>query len=162
MVIAVTADKRPLLAKIHIAKAQLNLDDDQYRDIVRRVTGKDSAAQCRYSQLVDLINEFKSLGWKTEKKKAFRRAPSDGIKKIYALWGKLQALGAVQSTDKTALDAFVKNTRASTVFNGYSQLNNKKLSKFSSNGLSVSGGSNEKKRNNVADVDVGNRRNDRF
>lgn len=103
-----TADKRPLLAKIHIAKAQLNLDDDQYRDIVRRVTGKDSAAQCRYSQLVDLINEFKSLGWKTEKKKAFRRAPSDGIKKIYALWGKLQALGAVQSTDKTALDAFVK------------------------------------------------------
>lgn len=108
MVIAVTADKRPLLAKIHIAKAQLNLDDDQYRDIVRRVTGKDSAAQCRYSQLVDLINEFKSLGWKTEKKKAFRRAPSDGIKKIYALWGKLQALGAVQSTDKTALDAFVK------------------------------------------------------
>lgn len=81
MVIAVTADKRPLLAKIHIAKAQLNLDDDQYRDIVRRVTGKDSAAQCRYSQLVDLINEFKSLGWKTEKKKAFRRAPSDGIKK---------------------------------------------------------------------------------
>lgn len=108
MVIAVTADKRPLLAKIHIAKAQLNLDDDQYRNIVRRVTGKDSAAQCRYSQLVDLINEFKSLGWKTEKKKAFRRAPSDGIKKIYALWGKLQALGAVQSTDKTALDAFVK------------------------------------------------------
>lgn len=103
-----TADKRPLLAKIHIAKAQLNLDDDQYRDIVRRVTGKDSAAQCRYSQLVDLINEFKSLGWKTEKKKAFRRAPSDGIKKIYALWGELQALEAVQSTDKTALDAFVK------------------------------------------------------
>lgn len=108
MVIAVTADKRPLLAKIHIAKAQLNLDDDQYRNIVRRVTGKDSAAQCRYSQLVDLINEFKSLGWKTEKKKAFRRAPSDGIKKIYALWGELQAAGAIQSTDKTALDAFVK------------------------------------------------------
>lgn len=103
-----TADKRPLIAKIHVAKAQLNLDDEQYRDIVRRVTGKDSAAQCRYSQLVDLINEFKALGWKTPKKKAFRRAPSDGIKKIYALWGKLQALGAVQSTDKTALDAFVK------------------------------------------------------
>lgn len=103
-----TADKRPLLAKVHIAKTQLGLDDDQYRDIVRRITGKDSAAQCRYSQLVDLINEFKSLGWKTEKKKAFRRAPSDGIKKIYALWGKLQALGAVQSTDKTALDAFCK------------------------------------------------------
>lgn len=103
-----TADKRPLLAKIHIAKAQLNLDDEQYRDVLRRITGKDSAAKCRYSQLVDLINEFKDLGWKTEKKKAFRRAPSDGIKKIYALWGELQAFGAVQSTDKTALDAFCK------------------------------------------------------
>lgn len=103
-----TADKRPLLAKIHVAKNQLNLDDDQYRDVLRRVTGKDSAAQCRYSQLVDLINEFKALGWETPKKKAFRRAPSDGIKKIYALWGELQTAGAVQSTDKTALDAFVK------------------------------------------------------
>lgn len=102
------ADKRPLLAKVHIAKAQLNLDDDQYRDIVRRVTGKDSAAKCRYSQLVDLINEFKALGWKTPRKKAFRRTPSDPIKKIYALWGELQTAGAVQSTDKTALDKFVK------------------------------------------------------
>ena len=102
------ADKRPLLAKVHIAKAQLNLDDDQYRDVVRRVTGKDSAAKCRYSQLVDLINEFKSLGWTTAKKKAFRRTPFDPIRKIYALWSELQALGAVQSTDKTALDAFVK------------------------------------------------------
>lgn len=103
-----TVDKRPLIAKIHVAKNQLNLDDEQYRDIVRRVTGKDSAGKCRYSQLVDLINEFKSLGWKTPKKKAFRRAPSDGIKKIYALWGELQALGAVQSTDKNALDVFCK------------------------------------------------------
>ena len=103
-----TADKRPLIAKIHVAKAQLNLDDEQYRDIVRRITGKDSAAKCRYSQLIDLINEFKALGWKTPKKKAFRRTPFDPIKKIYALWGELQALGAVQSTDKTALDTFVK------------------------------------------------------
>lgn len=101
-------DKRPLLAKVHIAKAQLNLDDEQYRDVVRRVTGKDSAAQCRYSQLIDLINEFKDLGWKTPRKKAFRRTPSDPIKKIYALWGELQTAGAVQSTDKTALDKFVK------------------------------------------------------
>lgn len=103
-----TANKNPLLAKVHIAKAQLGLDDEQYRDIVRRVTGKESASQCRYSQLVDLINEFKVLGWKTKAKKAFRKAPSDSVKKIYALWGKLQKLGAVQSTDKTALDAFVK------------------------------------------------------
>lgn len=103
-----TANKNPLLAKVHIAKAQLGLDDEQYRDIVRRVTDKESASQCRYSQLVDLINEFKVLGWKTVQKKAFRKAPSDPVKKIYALWGKLQKLGAVQSTDKTALDAFVK------------------------------------------------------
>ena len=103
-----TVDKRPLLAKVHIAKSQLKLDDEQYRDILRRVTGKESAAKCRYSELVDLVNEFKGLGWKTPRKKAFRRAPSDPVKKIYALWGELQATGAVQSTDKTALDAFVR------------------------------------------------------
>ena len=103
-----SVNNKPLLAKIHIAKAQLHLDDDQYRDIVRRITGKDSAAKCRYSQLVDLINEFKVLGWKTPHKKSFRPTKQSAIKKIYALWGELQKLGAVQTTDKTALDAFVK------------------------------------------------------
>lgn len=104
-----TISKSPLLAKIHIAKKDLGLDDDQYRDILRRITGKDSASKCSYTQMANVIEEFKSLGWKTvKKKKAFRTAPTDQIKKIYALWGELQQLGAVKTTDKTALDAFCK------------------------------------------------------
>lgn len=104
-----TADKRPLIAKIHIAKAEMGWDDETYRTILLRVTGKDSSAKCRYSQLNDLLTEFKDLGWKGgAKKKTYRKASSPGIKKIYAQWGELQRLGEVQSTDKTALDAFVK------------------------------------------------------
>ena len=102
------ANKNPLLAKIHIAKAQLGLDDDMYRDIVRRVTDKDSAAKCRPAQLVALLNEFKALGFKSPRKKAFRQTKQSAVKKIYALWGELQAAGVVQSADKTALDAFCK------------------------------------------------------
>ena len=93
------ANKNPLLAKIHIAKAQLGLDDDMYRDIVRRITGKDSAAKCRPAQLVALLNEFKALGFKSPRKKAFRQTKQSAVKKIYALWGELQAAGAVQSAD---------------------------------------------------------------
>ena len=58
--------------------------------------------------MVALLNEFKALGFKSPRKKAFRQTKQSAVKKIYALWGKLQAAGAVQSTDKTALDAFCK------------------------------------------------------
>jgi len=102
----ITADKRPLIAKIHIAKAQLGLDDEQYRDILRRIAKKDSAAKCSYGQLNDILSEFKNLGFKTK-----RAAPSAKafIRKIYAQWAELKRLNALDNPTDEGLQRFVRN-----------------------------------------------------
>jgi phage gp16-like protein len=104
----ISKERRALLGKVHIAKKELGLDDDIYRMILDNEVGKTSASKCTDRQLVKVIEALKSKGWKNSQKKKFR-STKDGLKrKIYALWGELQKLGAVQSKDKTALDAFVK------------------------------------------------------
>ena len=61
---AITPKKKALLAKIHIAKIVLCLDDGTYRDVLRRVTGKDSSSKMLISELERVIYEFGNLGWK--------------------------------------------------------------------------------------------------
>lgn len=64
---------RSQIIKIHIAKQQLGLTDDEYRDILSAfVTYKGSAAQsCKdlsEAQAEVLLNRFKSLGWQEKRK----------------------------------------------------------------------------------------------
>lgn len=61
---AITPKKKALLAKIHIAKKDLGLDDGTYRDVLRRITGKDSSSKMLISELERVIYEFGNLGWK--------------------------------------------------------------------------------------------------
>jgi phage gp16-like protein len=58
------------LAKIHVAKKQLGLDDDSYRQIILRLTGgiHDSAAPLNVAQRRLLLAEFQRLGWKPQAK----------------------------------------------------------------------------------------------
>lgn len=57
-------NQRALIAKIHIAKKDLGLDDGTYRDVLRRITGKDSSSKMLISELERVIYEFGNLGWK--------------------------------------------------------------------------------------------------
>ena len=54
---------RPQLAKIHIAKKMLALDDDDYRDVLERVAGVRSARELQPEHLVELQRELRRLGW---------------------------------------------------------------------------------------------------
>ena len=83
---------RANLAKIHIARKELNLDEDIYRDILHVQFNKRSSADLSDFQCVKLLQHFESLGWKqTEgKKKKHGRKPhnmskSDYLAKIEAL-----------------------------------------------------------------------------
>lgn len=60
-----------LLAKIHIAKKELGLEDDLYRDILYRKFRVGSSKSLSDSQALVLIHHFKGLGWvpKTKPKK---------------------------------------------------------------------------------------------
>ncbi len=98
------------LAKIHIAKKELGLDDDAYRDVLWSLFEKDSAKYLTDRQAADLISHFKSLGWKPKYKDGRRRPPAESrqSRKIWALWMELHRRGIVKSSTPAALGAFVK------------------------------------------------------
>ncbi|KZK97306.1 MULTISPECIES: regulatory protein GemA [unclassified Pseudovibrio] len=99
------------LAQIHIAKKDLGLDEDSYRDVLERVTGKRSAKGLSEGQRLRVVTEFKCLGWEPKKQGgAFRPASSKGyVRKLYALAKSLDDLGYWKIPYKDALRAFVKN-----------------------------------------------------
>ncbi len=108
-----------MIAKIHLAKKQLGLDDDTYRSIIQQAVGKDSSAKCTDKQLVKIIEKLKEKGWSDQKprtindkarkeRKSYEKSNKPSISKIYALWGVLQRSGKIKSKDKAALDVFVR------------------------------------------------------
>lgn len=62
------SQRRGLLAKIHIAVKELGLPDVHYKDIKAGRYGVESAADLSNLQLEDLVEYFKSLGWKPHRK----------------------------------------------------------------------------------------------
>ncbi|MGP4950733.1 gp16 family protein [Psychrobacter sp. T6-1] len=56
--------KKALMAKIHIAKKELNLDDATYRDVLWRVTGKRSCKDMTIAQLQDAAKDMQNSGFK--------------------------------------------------------------------------------------------------
>ena len=56
------------LAKIHIAKKELGLTDEAYRDILRLHFGVESAKNLNPRQVVVLLNKFRAKGWKPKHK----------------------------------------------------------------------------------------------
>lgn len=97
-------NRRPLIAKIHLAKKQLALTDDSYRDVLRRITGLDSAAAMRVDQLDAVLREFARLGWKP--KPAKKRSATPQIRMIHAVWKDIVALQG--HGDAAALRTFVR------------------------------------------------------
>ena len=100
-----------MLAKVHIAKKELGLADDNYRAIMRRVTGKASSGVCSDIELQQLLAEFKRLGWKPKTNGAASGTKKSGkphVRKVYALWGELDRAGALHDGSRGALQAFVQ------------------------------------------------------
>ena len=50
-------------ALIHVAKSQLGLDDDRYRDLLRSTCGVESSKNLDVKQLDKLMQRFKDLGF---------------------------------------------------------------------------------------------------
>jgi phage gp16-like protein len=104
--------RNPLIAKLHIAKKQLGLDDASYRAVLVAATGKSSSKDMREAELLDALAAFKRQGFvpvvrncraKSDKKDV--RKPF--VTKIYALWGELQRTGTLADPSLKALSSFV-------------------------------------------------------
>jgi hypothetical protein len=51
------------LAKVHIAKRDLKLNDELYRGFMNVLFGETSAKDLTHEQIEELLEHFKSLGW---------------------------------------------------------------------------------------------------
>ncbi|MBI1262973.1 MAG: DUF1018 domain-containing protein [Rhizobiales bacterium] len=105
--------RRALTSKVHVAKKALALDDETYRLILDTRYGKRSSADLTDAQLTELVEHFKSLGFKPVKKgnawrPSARPAGSALHGKIRALWLSLYHLGVISDASEKALTAFAK------------------------------------------------------
>lgn len=105
------AARNAMIAKLHLAKRDLALEEESYRGVLERVTGKRSAREMSERQLDAALKEFQRLGWKPKRRDgtapAGRTVGDKPIAyKIAALWRSLWLLGEVE--DLAGLDAFVE------------------------------------------------------
>lgn len=104
-----TKRRNAMLGKVHVARKALNLDEDDYRQILMQETGHDSAKHCTERDLEKVLGRFQALGWKPLPKPAARGVAQNPMaRKARALWISLYHLGAVRSRDEKALEAFAK------------------------------------------------------
>ena len=105
--LALTPERRGMLAKAHLARVQLGLEEAAYRDVVERVGGARSAALLSDAALHRLLAEFARLGWTPRRAQAApRRAGQAQLRMIHAVWLDLQPHLADGS--EAALRSFVR------------------------------------------------------
>jgi len=105
------------LAAIHVGKKQLGLDEDTYRAMLARVTGKSSARDMSEGERAAVVREMRRQGFKPlsgGNKGAFKqdlkreKKPRTGLyKKLQALWIAGWNLGVVRDRTDKGLDAFI-------------------------------------------------------
>lgn len=89
------------LAKIHIAKKDLGLDEATYRGLLWDRYHRKSAAELSDIQTADLIGHFREKGWRP------CSVRQRGL--IFVLWHQLETTGAVRHPGEPALLAFVEH-----------------------------------------------------
>ena len=76
--------RNALLAKVHIAKKELNIEDEDYRVILEREFRKDSARDLTDLELGYLIDYFRQHGWQTRNPQPATRNPINQIEHLRA------------------------------------------------------------------------------
>jgi phage gp16-like protein len=100
--------RRGMLAKINIAKLQLALDEDDYRQAIFDASGQMSLAACTDQQLDRLLAWCKSKGFRPLPRSNGKSpaAQHPMARKARAMWISLYHLGAVHNPAEQALEAF--------------------------------------------------------
>jgi phage gp16-like protein len=97
------AELAAMRRKVQVARKQMQLQDEDYRAILLRITGRDSSTKCDASQLDAVLREFRRLGWKAGAKPPSHRAQ---IRMIHAVFSDMRPMLAVG--DASTLRAFVQ------------------------------------------------------
>jgi len=103
--------RRRDLAKIHIAKKELDLDDAVYRGIIAIEGGapSGSAADLDGPGRMRVLRLLRRLGWRPGLPRQVRdNGESAQDRLILALWGGLYRMGAIRHGDRRALNGWVR------------------------------------------------------
>ncbi|MDR1310636.1 MAG: DUF1018 domain-containing protein [Burkholderiaceae bacterium] len=115
-----TSPRQKLVRLIHVAKRDLRMNDDTYRDILFKVGKKKSSADMTIPELEHTLEHMKKCGFKVrhKNKTAGQRKPATPCsrtladfpeaRKIRALWLFLHQLGLVKNPNEAALGAYCK------------------------------------------------------
>jgi len=101
--------RRAVTAKVHVAKKQLVMNDDDYRQIILDESGQMSLKACSDKQVERVLDRLTALGFKPLPKKGSRAGAQHPMaKKARALWISLHHLGVIENPSEQALEAFAK------------------------------------------------------
>lgn len=104
--------KRREIQLIHIAKQQLQIDDETYRTMLWAIARVKSSTELDFKGRKDVLDHLKKSGFKAipSKKRPQSRPLADDLQstKIRELWLTLHTNGKVRNPDESALAAFVK------------------------------------------------------
>lgn len=104
-----TQHRRAMIAKINIARHQLNMAEDDYRQGLLQTTGEISLKACSDRALEQVLDWLKSKGFRPLPKKGSAPAAQHPMaRKARALWISLYHLGVVHNPSEHALEAFAK------------------------------------------------------
>lgn len=106
-----TSDRRALIAKLHVAKRDLGLDEELYRDALEAATGKRSAADMSEAELAAALEHFRARGFDgtpPSRGRADAFAQSVYLPKVRALWIAGWHLGVVRDRTDAAMAAFIR------------------------------------------------------
>ena len=106
------------IAAIHTLKTQLQLDDGDYRALLRQLTTKDSCGRMTRPELLLVRTHFDKLAGhagvgrpaqpRGARFAAAEAAASPLERKVWALWGELGRSGVLDAPGAAGLRAFVK------------------------------------------------------
>ncbi len=103
-----------LIKLIHVARRDLQLDDDTYRTFLVQCTGKTSCRELSVAQLERVLDAMKERGFKKQKKHPRRRFKGHVTprEKIYKIWQQMFLDGFVSDISDAALDKYVERLTA--------------------------------------------------
>jgi phage gp16-like protein len=104
--------RRRKLAAIHVGRRRLKLDDETYRALLVRVTGKATAAELSPSERAAVIDDMRRCGFRRKSTRANKSGSEEAPQILLIRWlfNECVRLGALKDGSDRALDRFVRRT----------------------------------------------------
>ena len=99
-----------MLSKLHCAKRDLRLGDEEYRDLLRQKTGKDSARDLNDAELGIVLDEMRKRGFRSPATSEPNQRPGQPQERLaIALWKDLGALNVLDDPSEGGLRRFARH-----------------------------------------------------